>query len=108
MNKYGNHKTVVGDKVFDSKAEAERYTELLILQNMKVIEGLECQKRYPLVKGRWKDGKPFRIEYIADFVYWQDGEVVVEDVKGYKTQEYILKKKLMKAVYGIEIQEVKA
>lgn len=108
MSKYGNHKTVVGDKVFDSKAEAERYTELLIMQNMGVIQGLELQKPYKLVKGKWNNGKAFSVSYKADFVYSLNGEIVVEDVKGYKTKEYEIKKKLMKAIYGIEIQEVKA
>lgn len=108
MSKYRNHKTVVGDKVFDSKAEAERYTELLIMQNMGVIKGLELQKPFKLVKGKWNNGKPFSVTYKADFVYSLDGEIIVEDVKGFRTKEYEIKKKLMKAIYGIEIQEVKA
>lgn len=106
MNKYHAQKTPVGDKVFDSKREADRYVELMIMQNMGVIKGLECQKPYKLVKGKWRNGRPFSITYKADFVYSLDGEIVVEDVKGYRTEVYKIKKKLMKAIYGIEIQEV--
>ena len=106
--KYGNTKTEVDGIVFDSKAEANRYKELRALEIVGVIKGLERQKTYKLCKGRWHNGKPFSISYRADFVYTLDGEVIVEDVKGYRTEAYRLKKKLMKAVYGIEITEVKA
>ena len=106
--KYGNTKTTVDGITFDSKAEAARYKELRALEIVGVIKGLERQKTYKLCKGRWNNGKPFSISYRADFVYTLDGEVIVEDVKGYRTEAYRLKKKLMKAVYGIEITEVKA
>lgn len=106
--KYHNRKTIVDGITFDSKAEAERYKELKRLEIMGVIKGLELQKPYRLCKGRWENGKPFSISYKADFVYTLDGDVIVEDVKGYRTEAYQLKKKLMRAVYGIEITEVKA
>ena len=107
--KYGNHKTIVDGITFDSKAEANRYLELKALELKGIIKGLERQKTYKLVKGRWPStGKPFSASYKADFVYTLDGEIVVEDVKGYKTEAYVLKKKLMMALYGIEIREVKA
>ena len=106
-SKYSNKKTEVDGILFDSKAEAKRYIKLQTLQNLGAIEGLERQKKYVLCKGRWHDGKPFSISYVADFVYVLDGELIVEDVKGYKTKAYELKKKLMKAVYGIEISEVR-
>lgn len=106
--KYGNRKTVVDGITFDSKAEANRYEELRALELTGVIKGLELQKPYRLCKGRWENGKPFSITYRADFVYTLDGEIIVEDVKGYRTEAYQLKKKLMRAVYGIEITEVKA
>lgn len=106
--KYHNRKTTVDGIIFDSKAEAERYKELKRLEIMGVIKGLELQKPYRLCKGRWENGKPFSITYKADFVYTLDGETIVEDVKGYRTEAYQLKKKLMRAVYGIEITEVKA
>lgn len=106
--KYGNRKTQVDGITFDSKAEAERYKVLRALELTGVIKGLELQKPYRLCKGRWSNGKPFSITYRADFVYTIDGEIIVEDVKGYRTEAYQLKKKLMRAVYGIEIAEVKA
>ena len=105
-SKYGNEQTEYDGRKFDSKAEKDRYVTLSTWQSLGAIEGLECQKKYVLCKGRWNNGKPFSISYIADFVYILDGETVVEDVKGYKTEVYELKKKLMKAVHGIEIQEV--
>lgn len=106
--KYHNNKTTVDGITFDSKAEAERYKELKRLELIGVIKGLELQKTYRLCKGRWENGKPFSISYKADFVYTLDGDVIIEDVKGYRTEAYQLKKKLMRAVYGIEITEVKA
>lgn len=106
--KYHNRKTIVDGITFDSKAEAERYKELKRMELIGVIKGLELQKTYRLCKGRWENGKPFSISYKADFVYTLDGDVIVEDVKGYRTEAYQLKKKLMRAVYGIEITEVKA
>lgn len=106
--KYHNRKTIVDGITFDSKAEAERYMELKRLELIGVIKGLELQKTYRLCKGRWENGKPFSISYKADFVYTLDGDVIVEDVKGYRTEAYQLKKKLRRAVYGIEITEVKA
>ena len=106
--KYGNHKTEYDGIVFDSKAECDRYKVLKALEIQGIIKGLEMQKTYKLVKGRWSNGKPFSASYKADFVYSLDGEIIVEDVKGYKTETYLLKKKLMKVLYGIEIVEVRA
>ena len=108
--KYGNKKTMVDGIVFDSKAEAHRYTELIALQNLGVIKNLQLQKSYFLVKGgKWENGRKYSpVKYVADFVYELDGDLIVEDVKGFKTKEYVIKKKLMKERYGIEITEVKA
>ena len=107
IKKYGNRKTTVDGITFDSKAEAERYKELKRLELIGAIQCLELQKTYRLCKGRWKNGKPFSISYRADFVYILDGDIIVEDVKGFRTEAYKLKKKLMRVVYGIEITEVK-
>ena len=117
--KYHNRKTEVDGIVFDSKAEAQRYTELIALQNLGVIKNLQLQKSYFLVKGgKWENGRKYSpVKYVADFVYELDGDMpvseflelmIVEDVKGFKTKEYVIKKKLMKERYGIEITEVKA
>lgn len=108
--KYHNRKTEVDGIVFDSKTEAQRYTELIALQNLGVIKNLQLQKSYFLVKGgKWENGRKYSpVKYVADFVYELDGDLIVEDVKGFKTKEYVIKKKLMKERYGIEITEVKA
>lgn len=106
--KYHNQKTEYDGITFDSKAECERYKYLKALELMGVIKGLELQKPFRLCKGRWNNGKPFSISYKADFVYTLDGDIIVEDVKGFRTEAYQLKKKLMKAVYGIEITEINA
>lgn len=94
---------------FDSKAERDRYIELKLMQDMGVISGLELQKKYILQqKGKYPSGKKYsEIAYVADFVYQYNGEIVVEDVKGYKTDVYRMKKKMMAKVYGIEITEVR-
>ncbi len=101
-NKYRNKKTVVDGIKFDSQREASRYGALKIMQAAKVISDLRLQVPYVITVNGLKI-----CEYVADFVYIDKGREVVEDVKGMKTPTYNLKKKLMKAVHGIEIQEVK-
>ena len=99
--KYRNKKTTVGDRVFDSKLEAGRFVSLKRLQESNLISGLQCQVSFSIeVNGL------LVCKYVADFVYLDiDGRRVVEDAKGVRTRDYILKKKLMKAVHGIEIIE---
>lgn len=99
--KYRNKKTTVGDRVFDSKLEAGRFVSLKRLQESNLISGLQCQVPFSLeVNGI------LVCKYVADFVYSDiDGRRVVEDAKGVRTRDYILKKKLMKAVHGIDIVE---
>lgn len=107
--KYGNQKTTVDGITFDSKAEAARYEQLKREELMGFIQCLELQKRYILCKGRWKStNKPYSITYKADFAYLRDGEIVVEDVKGFRTKEYQMKKKMLMSLYGIEITEIDA
>ena len=107
--KYHNQPCDYDGHHFDSKAERDRYIELMLMQEMGVIEGLEMQKKYILQqKGKSPSGRKYtEISYIADFVYKYNGEIIVEDVKGVKTAVYQLKKKMMAGVYGIEVQEVK-
>lgn len=100
-SKFGNHKTVVDGITFDSKAEATRYSVLKVLQSAGVVTDLRLQVPYELAVNGLKICR-----YIADFVYTMDGKEVVEDVKGMRTPEYKLKRKLMLAVFGIEIQEI--
>ena len=99
--KFNNVKTFYDGKKFDSKKECERYKEL---KNMGVKD-LKCQVRYPINVNGVKI-----CAYIADFTYLdRKGILIVEDVKSDITRKlpvYRLKKKLMKAVYGIEIKEV--
>ena len=112
-NKYKNEKVVVpvGDglvREFDSRFEAQRYQELAFLEKANVITNLRCQVKYELIPSQKKpDGSTERaVNYIADFVYSDGKNVVVEDVKGVKTPEYVIKRKLMLQKYGIAIQEI--
>lgn len=110
MSKYGAKKTVVDGITFDSKREAERYCELKLLLRGKAIRDLRLQVKYELVPAVRYNGKVMQraINYYADFVYTDNrtGEEIVEDVKGYKTQVYTMKKKMMLEKYGIQIREV--
>ena len=122
--KYHSKKTVIDGITFDSRKEAERYSELKLLERCGAISNLELQKVYELIPAQYeiyerygkngqrlKDGKKC-IEkscvYKADFVYIDNetGQQVVEDVKGFRTKEYKIKKKLMLYIHGIKIKEV--
>ena len=107
-NKYGSRKTTVDGVTFDSKKEAKRYQELRILEKAGEITDLRQQVKFELIPAQRIDGKVAerRVEYIADFVYTQDGQTVVEDTKGFKTKDYIIKRKLMLWVHGIRIREI--
>ena len=101
--KYRNKPTVIDGLRFDSKAEARRWSELLLLERAGKISALERQVAFPIVIGGVKICK-----YIADFVYWQRGrnQRTVEDVKGVETDVFRLKAKLVKVCYGIDIEIV--
>ena len=116
MSKYHNTKTQYRGIVFDSKHEAKRYAELLMLEKAGIISGLERQKEFELIpaqrllspvrrSGHWKKTER-AVKYLADFVYIQNGKTVVEDLKGVQTPEYIIKRKLMLYVHNIRIMEV--
>ena len=109
MNKYRNQKCMVNGISFDSKKEARRYGELLLLERAGDISDLRRQVVFELVP-RQKDpdgGYMHAVRYIADFVYYDRvrGKTVVEDVKGKKTDAYVIKKKLMLERHGIKIKE---
>lgn len=109
MSKYNSRKTVVDGQKFDSKKEANRYQELLLLEKAGVIKNLSRQVKFVLIPSqRDEDGKVIEREcsYKADFTYEEGIKTVVEDVKGYRTKEYIIKRKLMLYQYGIRIREV--
>ena len=106
--KYGSKKTTYGGKTFDSKREAKRYAELQMLEMAGEISDLRRQVKYTLIPSQ-KVGKRVAeraVEYVADFVYVEDGKTVVEDTKGMKTKDYILKRKMMLYFHGIRIREV--
>jgi hypothetical protein len=117
--KYKAKKTVLDGITFDSKKEADRYTELKFLLKSGEIQDLQMQVEYELLpnqygpdivtpRGKTKRGPLLEraVKYKADFVYTENGVTVVEDVKGFRTKEYIIKRKLLLWRYGIQIKEV--
>lgn len=131
--KLNNQKTVIDGIEFDSKKEGNRYCELKLLQRAGQISNLEYQKRYELIPAQYetvatgeyykvgdKKGQPKTkqvcveqsVVYIADFVYQENGQTVVEDVKGYRDPasatyaKFVLKRKLMLWIHGIKIKEI--
>ena len=110
MSKYNSRKTVIDGITFDSKKEAKRYIELKKKQDEGEITDLRLQVPFELVPSFTIeiDGKKRRrrnIRYIADFTYYENGQKVVEDVKGRKTEIYKLKKKLFEYKYKTTIKE---
>ena len=121
-NKYQAIKTVVNGIEFDSRKEARRYQELLLLQRAGVIQDLKMQVKYILIPAQYetferygkngqrlKDGQRVlekECSYLADFVYTENGKEIVEDTKGVKTKDYIIKRKLMLWIHGIRVKEV--
>ena len=124
-SKYHSIKTKTFDGIeFDSRKEARRWTELKLLERAGEIKDLQRQVKYILIpaqyetieryskKGeRLKDGTKLierECSYVADFVYTdlRTGKKVVEDTKGVKTKDYIIKRKLMLFVYKIKIKEI--
>ena len=104
-SKYHSKITMVGDKKFHSKKEADRFVELTLMEKAKVIQDLKTQVRFPLIK---KSEYGREIVHVADFVYYQDGQMVVEDTKSPITKNnpvYRLKKRMMAELYSIELKE---
>lgn len=108
MSKYSNTKY----NGYDSKREAKRAAELKLLEKAGVISHLQEQVVYELIPSQYRivNGKKKCIEramkYIADFQYVENGNTVVEDAKGFRTEVYRIKKKLMLYFYDIQIKEV--
>ncbi len=123
-NKYHSKKVTWNGEVFDSQKEARRYAELKLLEKSGHISELKRQVRYELIpsqretstevytrgekKGQFKKGKVIEkpCYYVADFEYIQDEKKVVEDTKGVRTKDYVIKRKLMLWVHKIKIVEV--
>lgn len=126
MSKYSNKKAVRNGVVFDSRREARRYSELLLLQRAGAITDLQTQVEFELIPAQFEavptgelykrgalKGKPKMkevcieksVKYIADFVYQENGKTVVEDAKGFRTEAYKIKKKMLLYFHGIKIKE---
>ena len=121
-NKYQAIKCTYDGIQFDSRKEMRRYQELLLLQRAGAILNLRRQVKYILIPAQYetyerygKKGqelKPGRrllekeCSYIADFVYEENGKEIVEDTKGIKTKDYIIKRKLLLFTHGIRVKEV--
>lgn len=109
MSKYRNIKVIVNGIKFDSKREARRYEELKLLERAKEIKDLKLQPKYELIPAYTINKRKIRaINYVADFEYkdTRTGEIIVEDVKGVKTEVYKIKKKIFGYKYKREIQEI--
>ena len=106
---YHSKKTEVDGIVFDSKAEARRYQELSLMAKAGAVKKLRLQPEYELIPTFKKNGRVFRkTVYRADFEYIEDGKIIVEDVKGFKTEVYKLKKKMFEYKYkDLTLREVK-
>lgn len=113
--KYGSQKVTIDGITFDSVREGSRYRELKLLERAGKISNLRRQVKYLLIPSQFEDmtinGKEKTVcveracYYVADFVYSENDKLVVEDCKGFKTDAYIIKRKLMLNVYGIRIRE---
>jgi hypothetical protein len=118
VSKYHSRKITQDGKTFDSVKEFRRFNELALLEKAGAIKNLETQVKYVLLPAqyaeiydkkskRWKEKCIEReCAYVADFVYEENGEKVVEDTKGFKTKDYIIKRKLMYYIHGVRIREV--
>jgi hypothetical protein len=121
--KYHNKRTTVDGITFDSLKEAKRWKELSLMQHSGMIQDLQRQVKFVLIpaqrepdtigkRGGVHKGKLLEREcaYVADFVYKEKGETVVEDVKGYKDGAayniFTIKRKMVLFFYGIHIKEV--
>jgi len=105
MNKYHAKKTEFNGIKFDSKHERDRYVELLLMEKAQAIQDLKTQVRFPLIP-KSKYGR--EIYYLADFTYYENGKLVVEDAKSpitHKNRIYRLKFRMMQETYNITIKE---
>lgn len=121
-NKYAAVKMTVDGITFDSRKEARRYTELKLLERTGKITDLQRQVKFKLIpaqyeqspevyirgpkKGQHKQGKCIEqpVAYVADFVYVENGRKIIEDTKGVRTKDYIIKRKLVRWIYGKEYE----
>lgn len=105
--KYHAKKVTVDGITFDSKKEARRWSELKLMESAGIITDLQRQVTFQLLPSQKGEGRTERpVKYVADYVYQENGKTVVEDTKGMKTKDYILKRKMMLFVHGITVKEV--
>ena len=117
--KFNARKTIADGILFDSRKEAKRYLTLRKMEQAGEISDLRTQVVYHLIppqrepdrigpKGGKIKGRLIErgVDYIADFVYVKDGQEIVEDVKGRRTPEYVIKRKLMRWVHSIGVTEI--
>lgn len=106
-NKYNNQKVIIDGRKYDSKKEASRAFDLQILEKVGKISNLEYQVRFRLLDGFEYMGEKIRpIDYIADFVYLEGNNKIIEDVKSFitrKNPDYKIKIKLLKKKYNTYI-----
>lgn len=120
-SKYHSQKVSIAQEIFDSKKEARRWLELKNMEEHGLISGLQRQKKFVLIPTQYEpDTKGPRggrikgkllereVAYYADFVYFDEHEkdFVIEDTKGVRTAEYIIKRKLMLWLNGYQIREI--
>lgn len=126
FSKYNAKKVVVDGITFDSQKEATHYKELKLLERAGKISNLQLQVPFVIIPAQYVEETVFtpkthkekkvkklveqKLKYIADFVYEKEGNMVVEDVKGYRMagaySTYVIKRKLMLWVHGIQVKEV--
>lgn len=110
MTKYGNRKCTYNGHTFDSTKERNRYCDLLLMQKGGTIKDLELQKEFVLIPAQKLNGKVVEraCKYRADFYYYDNekGRYICEDTKGFKTKEYVIKRKLMLYVHNIKVVEL--
>lgn len=109
--KYNNQQDLRSEIHFDSRKEARRYDELLLMLRAGKISDLRLQPQFTLQESyKTETGERIRaVRYTADFSYKNaEGKLVVEDVKSgpTRTKEYLRNKKMIRSKYGIDIQEV--
>lgn len=106
--KYHSRKITKDGITFDSVKEYRRFCELHLLERAGAIADLKRQVKFELIPSQRVNGKVVErpCTYVADFVYKEGGKTVVEDTKGFRTKDYIIKRKLMLQVHGIRIKEV--
>lgn len=126
-SKYHSKKITVNGITYDSRKEYKRHVELSLLEKAGAITDLQTQVKFVLIPAQYetiptgefykigaKKGQPKTKKvcveqpatYYADFVYIENGKKIVEDTKGFRTKDYIIKRKLMRWVHGIGIKEV--